>query len=151
MLTTKEGKLKTASIKYLYKLVYNKVFCIDNITNLEGEEWREIKGTNGNYFVSNKGRIKSCCNYNAIIVKPSTNQKGYEKVQIFYSNNEKHNKYIHTLVAEEFEECGKKENDTFQVHHKDNNTYNNNASNLIWLSIEEHNKIHYGKKAENEN
>lgn len=51
-------------------MVYNKEFCIDNIENLKDEEWKPIIETDGLYFVSNKGRIKSYHDYKAKILKP---------------------------------------------------------------------------------
>lgn len=63
------GISKRVTIKYLYRLIYNKEYCKDNIDNLENEEWKAIERTNGKYFVSNKGRIKSYVGYEAIILK----------------------------------------------------------------------------------
>lgn len=65
------------------------------------EVWKEIPEYNGDYFVSNYGRIKSC-KRTPIIMKPSHSSKyPYHKVQLF-----KKGKYkifpIHRLVAETF-------------------------------------------------
>lgn len=46
------------SLKQLYKMVFDKVFCIDNITNENGEIWREIENTDHKYFVSNRRTYK---------------------------------------------------------------------------------------------
>lgn len=64
------GKWKRPTLKDLYRKVYNKEFCIDNIISLPKEEWKEIDGTSGKYFISNYGRVKSLCGYDAIILKP---------------------------------------------------------------------------------
>ena len=53
------GSEKNISTKKLYMLVYGKVFCNDDIPDLEGEEWRDVVDTQGYYKVSNMGRIKS--------------------------------------------------------------------------------------------
>lgn len=45
-------------------------FCIDEIENLSGEEWKPIENTDNKYFISNYGRVKSYCGYNAIVLKP---------------------------------------------------------------------------------
>lgn len=82
----------------MYKLVYNKVYCIDNIENLEGEQWKVLEGTEGNYYCSNLGRIKSYCSYNAILVKPFQNMRNYEKVKITLYGNYA-NYFVHRLVA----------------------------------------------------
>ena len=93
-------------------MIYNKEFCIDNIESLKGEIWKEIEETNGRYYCSNMGRIKSYCNYNAIIMKITITDKNYEKVQII-KNGISYNKFVHCLVATCFsEQCGKpKSND----------------------------------------
>ena len=72
-LKTKDDKNKKVSIRALYKALYNKPLCYDTIQNLDGEEWKEITGTDGYYLISNMGRIKSLQNYNAIILKPYSN------------------------------------------------------------------------------
>lgn len=53
------GKRKKISLKRLYRLVFEKPFCIDDIENLQGEEWKIIDNSNGEYMISNYGRIKS--------------------------------------------------------------------------------------------
>ena len=62
------GKRKRISLKKLYRKVFNKEYCIDNIENLKNEIWKEIKATNGRYFISNYSRVKSYCRYKAIII-----------------------------------------------------------------------------------
>lgn len=79
---TKDGVSKKVSLKTLYNLVYNKPYCKDNIADLEGEEWKEIDNTNGLYFVSNQGRIKSYNGYDAILLKPYKTSNGYNRVDI---------------------------------------------------------------------
>ena len=37
LLRTIDNERKRVSVRTLYKLVYNKPFCIDNITNLDNE------------------------------------------------------------------------------------------------------------------
>ena len=72
-LKLKASGYKKISIRTIYKDLYNKPFCKDDIEDLEDEEWREIDGTNGYYLISNMGRIKSLQSYNAIILKPYSN------------------------------------------------------------------------------
>ena len=142
-LMTKQGIAKKITLKELYKIVYNKVYCNDNIESLENEEWREIAETKGNYYASNYGRIKSYCGYNAIILKATTTTRGYARVPIVI-NGISYNKFIHRLVASCFLEPPK--DIDYQLHHIDGNGLNNKASNLIWLSIEQHYKIHNKKE-----
>lgn len=136
---------RKVSKKTLYKLVYNKNFCIDTIENLPSEHWKPISNTNEMYYVSDKGRIKSLYGYEAIILKPTVKENKYNRVDIVI-NGEMTHKYIHNLVANEFLE---KPQEVFvQVHHKDFNSKNNQKENLCYLSAEEHRKIHKAKREE---
>lgn len=96
-LTTSSGKQTTVYIKPLYRKVFNKEYCIDNIKNLSGEIWKEISGTAGRYFISNLGRVKSYCGYTAAILHYAITKKGYYTVMI----NRKNIK-VHRLVATAF-------------------------------------------------
>ena len=140
-LKTTDGKLKSISLKRLYKLVYNKVFCIDNIQDLEGEKWAEIEDTSQNYYISSYGRIKSYAKYEATILKPSITPKGYERLQIS-QNGLIVNKLIHRLVAQAF--LQPPSNIDMEIHHIDGNARNNKSNNLKWVTVAEHQKIHYG-------
>lgn len=62
------GQGKKVALKKIYKKIYDIEFCYDNIQNQQGEEWKQIKGTNGRYLISNCGRVKSLCGYNAKIL-----------------------------------------------------------------------------------
>lgn len=143
ILMTTEGKARKISLKNLYKLVYNKVYCIDNIENLQDEQWKIIANTNDNYYISNYGRVKSYANYNASLLQQKENNKGYFRVMITEQGKSKH-KYIHILVAQAFLQKPKYKD--YEVHHIDKNTKNNNVNNLMYVTIEEHYNIHYGKK-----
>lgn len=142
-LLTINGKYKKISLKRLYKLVYNKVFCIDNIKDLDNEIWKEIKYTDGNYYVSNMGRIKSYTQYKAFIMQPCITNKGYYRLQI-KQNGKIINKYIHRLVADAF--LPMPASIEYCLHHKDFNKLNNKVDNLIWLSPKEHAKVHLNIK-----
>lgn len=137
-LRTIDGSLKSITIKKLYKLVYNKVFCIDIIKNQKDEVYKEVEGTDGNYYISNYGNLKSYNNYESILIKPADN-KGYYRVHI-NQYGEMRNVYIHRLVAMAFLEPPK--NIDYELHHKDRDTHNNNVNNLEWLSPLEHKEKH---------
>lgn len=137
-LMTLENKQISISIKELYQLVYNKVYCIDNIENLPNEVWKEIPGTAGRYFCSNMGRVKSYCKYEAQLIKPA-NSHGYERLQIIQGGTLV-SKFVHRLVAQCFMEPPA--DIDYQLHHIDFNSMNNEVSNLKWLSPAEHKKIH---------
>ena len=136
-LKNKDNKYKTVSLKTIYRKVYNKEFCFDNIKNFDNEIWKEINETKGKYFISNYGRIKTYCGYNAKILKQFKTKKNYNTVNI----NKKHYK-IHRLVAYYFISTNLKEN---EVHHIDGNTFNNKVDNLEILSAEQHRKKHNKK------
>ena len=79
------------------------------------------------YSVSNKGRIYS--HKRGKFLKPSVNSSNYKKVVL----NGK-NLYVHRLVAEMFCE---NPSDLCEVNHKDGNKWNNNYTNLEWVSTSE--------------
>lgn len=97
------------------------------------EIFKDIKGYEGLYQVSNYGNVKSL--KNNIIKKPSKLPKGY--LQMRLSKNGKC-KYIsiHRLVAQafipnpQFKPC---------VNHKDCNPQNNCVDNLEWCTYKENN------------
>ena len=86
------------SLRPLYKLLYNRLFYVDNIENLDNEQWKFIDDTDNKYLVSNKGRIKSLHNYNAILLKSRSNQSGYDRVDISYTYKTR-SVLVHRLVA----------------------------------------------------
>ena len=142
-LQSAKGNYKRITLKKLYRKVYNKEFCIDEIENLSGEEWKPIENTDNKYFISNYGRVKSYCGYNAIVLKPYLQQRGYLEVKI----NDKNFK-IHQLVANAFCENRYKGTETkTEIHHKNRNKQDNRSHNLIILSVEEHHKEHSKKES----
>lgn len=137
-LMSSNGKKRSISKRKLYRMVYKKQLCIDNITNLESEEWCQI---DANYYVSNYGRVKSLKGFQAKILKSQPNSKGYQRVSI-------NGKYIfvHRLVAQCFVK-----NDNLDekkiIHHIDSNKTNNRASNLMWVSYSQNTKLYYESKS----
>lgn len=138
-----DNSYKSISLKTLYKLVYNQTYCIDEIKDLEDEEWRVINNTDSLYFVSSLGRVKSYQGYKAIILKPYTTPKGYEKVDIV-EHGQRQTKFVHRLVAAAF--LPLPNGIDYQLHHKDKLPNSNAASNLVWLSPAEHRKAHKTSK-----
>ena len=119
-------------------MVNQKVYCVDKIPNLQGEQWKEIEESGGNYFISNMGRIKSYKGYIAKLLAIPT-QKGYKRVSIDFGTGKK-NYLIHKLVAQYFLSLPTKA--FCEIHHKDFNSLNNKADNLVWVTKEEHKAIH---------
>ena len=115
------------------------------------EIWKDIKGFEKRYQVSNLGRIKSLPkfvnnnpNYSSIgyytkekILKPFNNKKMYKLVKL-YKGNKSYNKKVHRLVAEAFIPNVK---NLPQVNHIDGNKQNNCVENLEWCTNKE-NQIH---------
>ena len=109
------------------------------------EIWRDIKGHEGYFQISNRGnvkRLKYISKQNHImpekIVTPYIFRNKYYRVTL----RDKKLYTIHIMVAQHFPEiCG----EWFEgavVHHKDYDSLNNNADNLIVMSKEEHYKLH---------
>ncbi|MCI6665562.1 MAG: NUMOD4 motif-containing HNH endonuclease [Lachnospiraceae bacterium] len=140
---TTEGTVKSITIKEIYKRLYNQVFCKDDIERLEGEEFREIEGTEGNYLVSNYGRVISYISNHAIILKPTITPKGYERLQITIEG-QRYNKFVHSLVAAAW--LGQPQSLEQEIHHKDFNQRNNNYTNLQYVNKNEHVKKHIERR-----
>lgn len=146
-LKTLDNKFKTITLKKLYKLVFDKVFCIDDIEDLKDEEWKIIDNTNSLYLISSLGRIKSYQSYKAILLKPFDNKRGYLRVDII-EEGQRQTKLLHRLVAAAF--LPMPESINYQLHHIDGNKYNNAAANLKWLTPAAH-RIEHKKLKENAN
>ena len=116
------------------------------------EQWKDIAGYEGQYQVSNYGRVRSIPHKTAItlpngttylrsqkgsVLKPRKDRDGYLIVNL--SNNSNTHK-VHRLVAQAF--CSGYSPEK-QVNHKDENRENNNANNLEWCTSEYNNR--YGK------
>ena len=97
------------------------------------EEWRDIKGFEGKYMVSNLGRVKSL-NYHRTgkekIMKGNANGDGYLYVTLSKDGKVKTCR-INRLVAQAFLE---NPNNLPEVNHKDENKYNNCVENLEYCS-----------------
>lgn len=124
-----------------------------SLENLKNEVWKEIPDTNGIYYISNYGRLKtkqkkvnSGIRNNPFvfrkeqILKNQINKLGYNHYSITINNNKK-NINIHRIVAELFIPNHFKKN---QVGHKDENPKNNRVDNLIWLTASEN--INWGTR-----
>lgn len=102
------------------------------------ENWKDIKGYEGKYQVSNYGRVKSMARLNRSgarinekILDPKPQRNGYVIVHLS-GDDGYHRHLVHRLVAEAF--C-KKKNDTDNiVNHLDNNPSNNRSDNLEWTT-----------------
>ena len=93
--------------------------------------FKEIKGTNKKYYVSNTGLVKSLQGKKERILKPNTDKDGYLRV-VLSVNNVRKTKGIHRLVIETFLGDSIK-----QVNHKDGVKKNNHISNLEYCTAKE--------------
>lgn len=94
------------------------------------EIWCPIKGFEGLYEVSDKGRVKSIGYGKERILKPRRNTRGYLRVNI-YKNGEQKTYLVHRLVAKTFTP---NPHNLPEVNHKDENKENNSVQNLEWCS-----------------
>jgi hypothetical protein len=108
------------------------------LKKLVDEEWKEIPYSDGKYFISNYGRVKSFF-YNkpdGQILKPYT-LKGFNAVGLTRTT---HSRYVHKLVAITWLDQPT-EGQTIVIHN-DGNIRNNYYKNLRWATQEEVYKRH---------
>lgn len=114
------------------------------------EIWKEIKGYEGYYSVSNKGRVKSLERVvphdegrgeRVIKERIITNwvSNGYHNVSFSVDGKVTKHK-VHRLVAAAFIP---NHEDKFTVNHIDGDKTNNEVSNLEWATLSENNKHAY--------
>lgn len=107
------------------------------------EIFKDVKGAEGIYQISTKGRLKSCERYipyrnggkallKEIMMKSNVNYKGYEYFMLRINGKNKY-KSVHHLVAEAFIP---NPNGYTEINHKDENKLNNCVENLEWCSRE---------------
>ena len=137
----------TTFVEVMQKLTYrgislegilkHKRFFLETYPNLyEDEVWKDIKGFEGIYKVSNYGRIKSIIRYKRMM-KTALDKSGYLKICLTDSKHKKHTIKIHRIVAENF--IPNTENKE-QVNHIDGNKENNRVDNLEWCTQSENMK-----------
>lgn len=117
------------------------------LETLDNEIWKEIKGYENLYLISNMGRVMSLRNSKERILKPILMPQGYLKINL-YLNGKSKPYFVHRLVAYAFPEICGEWFDKCEIDHIDTNPQNNIAENLrVVNSKENHNnpltKEHY--------
>lgn len=122
-----------------------------SLEDMEGEVWKDIKGLDGLYKVSNKGRIKAMQSIRKFgnkkrrhrehIIKQFPNWAGYLHCAISDINQIKHKIIVHKCVAEHFLS---KPSDAQCVNHKDENKQNNCVENLEFCTFSYN--LNYGSR-----
>lgn len=90
--------------------------------------WKDIKGYEGLYQVSDDGHVRRVKAHEPKILK---NREGLYYTVSLSQNGKKKSFSIHRLVAEHFLD---KPEGKAEVNHKDGNKLNNNVENLEWVS-----------------
>ncbi len=110
------------------------------------EIWKDIKGYEGKYQVSNLGRVKSLERKSTTgillhdkILRTRLDVGGYETLALWREGKKKNHK-VHRLVIENFNPVNGMEN--LDCNHKDEDKTNNRLDNLEWLTRKEN--LNYG-------
>ena len=103
---------------------------------MEQEQWKPIQEFNGEYEVSNLGRVRSMKRYYGVVgrIMPQTIQrKGYYAVTL-WMNNKAYCRKVHRLVIEAFTPNP----DSLPcINHIDGNKLNNHIDNLEWCTYQQ--------------
>lgn len=105
------------------------------------EVWKDVKGYEGYYQVSNFGRVKSVpriityvdgrvWNYNGKMLSTRLNRDGYPCLGLVKDTEQKHVR-VHRLVAEAFID---NPHEYLEVNHIDEDKANNHYTNLEWCT-----------------
>ena len=115
---SKDGVRKQFCVERLLEQHFSELYPVKNksIEDLPGEIWKDIRGFEGKYQCSNKGRIKTLSrdywagrDYTCLrhieeaVLNPVISKRGYLRVDLRIGSAEKHcQKWVHNLVARTF-------------------------------------------------
>ena len=108
------------------------------------EIWKDVKGYEGFYQVSNLGRVKKlsytiinsngkCVHYKEHFVICNIAKMGYYMFDLRIYNKKRKRVYLHRIIAEAFIH---NPNNLPCINHKDENKLNNNIDNLEWCTYQ---------------
>lgn len=109
------------------------------------EQWKQVKGFEGIYEVSNFGNVRSLHYRNWNIVKnltPFINRDGYKRVCLCRSGKQL-NMFVHRIVATAFIE---NPDNLPQINHLNEIKTDNRVENLAWCSAKEN--VNHGTRNE---
>ena len=129
----KEDKSFIAELNAAVNVIRTDLSIWLAVDDLPHEEWHDVICYEGDYQVSNYGRIKSFKNNRVLIMKMIYTKDGYLEACL-RKNGVRKRKGIHTLVARAF--LPNPENKPV-VHHRDRNRANNRVENLEWVTHSE--------------
>ena len=127
------------SIIYLWNIHYiNEAFKTKKLVN--PEIWKDIKGYEGLYEISNFGRVRSHIKIGTptYYKTPILSTPGYYTVVLSKNGKTTYSVSIHRLVAEAFVE--NTDPTKTEVNHKDGDKLNNYYKNLEWVTRKENNE-----------
>lgn len=140
---TADQRAESSRIRHARKREGEIAKIVANLEMLtsDGEEWREITGTNGIYQVSSFGQVRrsrpGTSTMAGRLLAPSPSVDGYPLV-VLTINGKGKREAVHRLVASAF--LGEKPPGT-EINHKDANKTNNRPENLEYITHRE-NMIH---------
>jgi hypothetical protein len=105
------------------------------LRKLDDEEWKVIPGSNGKYYVSNYGRIKSFMKEPSGKILKFANLKGFYTTQLNLEGKIKTH-LVHKITAEVW--VPKSSEECTIVTHLDWNIRNNHYQNLEWITRDVH-------------
>ena len=95
------------------------------------EIWKDIKGYEGLYQISNLGNVKKLINNKYMAISKDL---GYETVKLTNKNGNRRHLFLHRIIADVFIP---NPNNYKIVNHIDCNKFNNNIKNLEWCTQKE--------------
>lgn len=105
------------------------------------EIWKEIKGFDFTYLISNYGNVQKIKNEQSTFLKIYDNGIGYKMV-VLRLNKKNKMQYVHRLVAKHFLD---NPNNFREVNHIDFDKANNNLSNIEWCDRQKNMDHYYNK------